>query len=124
MIFCVTLLSHIVHVLFAAVLQGEGHSLTATRIFGTLALLNALRFPIMDLGSMLATIVSLYTSWHRLRTFFLLKEVASYIITLYTVVYVIILYSVIVYYIISCILASSLQPCLHYVLLFGFCELC
>ena len=30
-------------------LQGSA-TLTATRVFGTLALLNALRFPIMDLG--------------------------------------------------------------------------
>ena len=62
--------------LMAFVLQGDGDRLTATRVFGTLALLNALRFPIMDLGSMLATIVSLYTSWHRLRHFFLSPEAA------------------------------------------------
>jgi len=30
--------------------QGDESRLTATRVFGTLALLNALRFPIMDLG--------------------------------------------------------------------------
>ncbi|CAK9072989.1 unnamed protein product [Durusdinium trenchii] len=59
--------------LLAFVLQGSA-TLTATRVFGTLALLNALRFPIMDLGSMLATIVSLYTSWHRLRKYLLLPE--------------------------------------------------
>eukprot|EP00913_Durusdinium_trenchii_P007065 g6647.t1 len=55
-------------------LQRGSATLTATRVFGTLALLNALRFPIMDLGSMLATIVSLYTSWHRLRKYLLLPE--------------------------------------------------
>ena len=42
---------------------------SATRLFGTLALLNALRFPIMDLGSMLASIVALFTSWQRLQHF-------------------------------------------------------
>ena len=30
--------------------EGDESRLTATRVFGTLALLNALRFPIMDLG--------------------------------------------------------------------------
>lgn len=62
--------------LVAFVLQGDESRLTATRVFGTLALLNALRFPIMDLGSMLATIVSLYTSWHRLGHFFRSSEAA------------------------------------------------
>eukprot|EP00435_Cladocopium_sp_Y103_P072026 s185_g39.t1 len=65
--------------LVAFVLQdtmGDESRWTPTRIFGTLALLNALRFPIMDLGTMLATIVSLYTSWHRLCHFFRSSEAA------------------------------------------------
>ncbi|CAJ1441480.1 unnamed protein product [Effrenium voratum] len=60
--------------LIAFILQGDAASLTATRVFGTLALLNALRFAIMDLGAMLATIVALYTSWHRLKDFLNLDE--------------------------------------------------
>ncbi|CAE7573137.1 ABCC1 [Symbiodinium natans] len=51
-----------------------GSSFTATRLFGTLALLNALRFPIMDLGSMLASIVALHTGWLRIQHFLELAE--------------------------------------------------
>ncbi|CAE7526422.1 Abcc2 [Symbiodinium sp. KB8] len=59
--------------LVAFALLGEG-SFSATRLFGTLALLNALRFPIMDLGSMLASIVALHTGWQRIQHFLDLAE--------------------------------------------------
>lgn len=59
--FAVTLLGHLF-------LEGEG-GITASRSFGTLALMNGLRFPIMDMGSMLATLVSLWASWQRLGDF-------------------------------------------------------
>ena len=55
--------------LVAFSLTGSHGSFSATRLFGTLALLNALRFPIMDLGSMLASVVALRTSWQRLQNF-------------------------------------------------------
>ncbi|CAE7559216.1 ABCC2 [Symbiodinium sp. CCMP2592] len=59
--------------LVAFALLGEG-SFSATRLFGTLALLNALRFPIMDLGSILASIVALHTGWQRIQHFLDLAE--------------------------------------------------
>ncbi|CAK0813710.1 unnamed protein product, partial [Prorocentrum cordatum] len=53
--------------LLGYILMYGGGDLTASRMFGTLALINGLRFPIMDLGAIIATMVSLKTSWHRLQ---------------------------------------------------------
>ena len=55
--------------LVAFYVSDDQSAFTATRLFGTLALLNALRFPMMDLGSMLASMVALSTSWQRLQHF-------------------------------------------------------